>query len=80
MNDLGLDFILATPVVAIILLLVLPGHGMRAYTNIVACFVAFLAACSLFYIRPVNTPLFLIDEFNIYLVVLNTFIGFTTSL
>ncbi len=80
MNDLGLDIILTTPVVAIILLLVLPGHGMRAYTNIVACFVAFLAACSLFYIRPVNTPLFLIDEFNIYLVVLNTFIGFTTSL
>lgn len=39
-----------------------------------------MAACSLFFIRPENSDLFLIDDFNIYLVVLNTFVGFTTSI
>ena len=80
MNELGLNVILATPVVAIVLLIVLPGHRLRALLNIAASLITFIAACSLFYVRPGNTDLFMIDDFNIYLISLNTFIGFTTSI
>ncbi len=80
MNEIGLKFVLLTPVVAIVLLVLMPGHRLRALLNVAASLISFVAACSLFFIRPENSDLFLIDDFNIYLIALNTFIGFTTSI
>ncbi|OHC74814.1 MAG: hydrogenase 4 subunit F [Rhodospirillales bacterium RIFCSPLOWO2_12_FULL_58_28] len=79
MNELGLMGLLVTPAAAIVILSLAPGHRLRALLNIAASFISFIAACSLFFARPENSDFFLIDDFNIYLVVLNTFIGFTTS-
>ncbi len=79
MNVTAITIILATPVVAILLAIIVPGHRTRAILNVAASMVTFLASCSLFFVRPENSYLFLIDDFNIYLIVLNTFIGLTTS-
>src|SRR3990167_8415199 len=79
MNELGLMGLLVTQAAAIVILSLAPGHRLRALLNIAASFISFIAACSLFFARPENSDFFLIDDFNIYLVVLNTFIGFTTS-
>ncbi len=47
--------------------------------NALASLVTLAAGCSLFFLRPAPTRLIFIDDFNIYLVVLTTFVGFTTS-
>src|SRR5665213_1605670 len=64
------------PVVA-----VLPGYRITARLNVVASLLTFLSALSLFVIeRPQPTPYVLVDDLNIVFIVLNTFVGFTTSI
>src|SRR6266403_3839320 len=71
--------VLAIPALAAALLVALPGYRLTATLNVIATFLTFLAAVSLFFGRPQPTPYLLVDDFNVYLVVLNTFVGFTTS-
>ena len=52
---------------------------MAGKLNALASLVTLAAGCSLFFLRPATTRLIFIDDFNIYLVVLTTFVGFTTS-
>src|ERR1700676_2215031 len=76
------------PVVAVLLipicsaasLAVLPGYRITARLNVVASLLTFLSALSLVVIeRPQPTPYVLVDDLNIVFIVLNTFVGFTTS-
>ena len=57
----------------------LPGYRFSARLNVAASFVTFLAALSLFFVKPESGRYLLIDDLNIVFVVLNTFVGFTTS-
>lgn len=75
----GVPFMLATPVIAATIMAVLPGYRLGAGLNIIAAFLTFLAAVSLFIWKPAPTPYILVDDLNIVFVVLNTFVGFTTS-
>ncbi len=83
MSAPGLDsvaVILAVPLGAAALLALLPGYRLSARLNVLACFVTFLAALSLLVVeRPAPGGYLLVDDLNIVFVVLNTFVGFTTS-
>ncbi len=73
--------ILLIPIGAAALLAALPGYRLTARLNILASFCTFLAALSLFVTaRPQPGPYLLIDDLNIVFIVLNTFVGFTTSI
>ncbi|EJJ25189.1 hydrogenase 4 subunit F [Rhizobium sp. CF142] len=73
--------ILLIPVAAAALLALLPGYRMTARLNVAASLLTLLAALSLFVTeRPAPGRYLLVDDLNIVFIVLNTFVGFTTSL
>src|ERR1700692_1496047 len=73
--------VLLIPIGSAALLAVLPGYRLTARLNVVASFATFLAALSLFVIeRPEPGPYVLVHDLNIVFIVLNTFVGFTTSI
>jgi hydrogenase-4 component F len=71
--------VLAIPAVAAAVLALLPGYKLSARLNVVATFLTFLAALSLFVQRPPTGPYVLVDDLNNVFIVLTTFVGFTTS-
>jgi hydrogenase-4 component F len=72
--------VLAIPVAAAAVLAVLPGYRLPARLNVLASLATLGAALSLLVNpRPVPGHYLLIDDVNIVFIVLNTFIGFTTS-
>jgi len=79
MNPLA--FVLGTPVCAAVILGIIPGryHRLAAHLNVVASFVTLMSGLALFRVQPEPGLYFFIDAFNIYLVVLTAFVGFTTS-
>lgn len=84
MNSLGFDAIAAVlviPIAAAALLALLPGYRATARLNVLAALATFMAALSLFVTeRPEPGQYLLVDDLNIVFIVLNTFVGFTTSL
>lgn len=74
-----LDAVLLVPVVAMVLLAILPGYRLGAAINVAACGLTFFASIGLLDSERVRSDFFLIDDFNIYLVLLTTFVAFTTS-
>ena len=73
--------ILLIPIGAAALLGLLKDYRLTARLNVLASLLTLLAALSLFVVeRPVPGPYLLIDDLNIVFIVLNTFVGFTTSL
>src|SRR6267154_6548331 len=73
--------VLLIPIGSAALLAVLPGYRLTARLNVVASLATFLSALSLFVVdRPQPGPYVLIDDLNIVFIVLNTFVGFTTSI
>jgi hydrogenase-4 component F len=68
-------------VVAAAVLALLSNYRLSARLNVLAAFLTFLAAASLFFVeRPEVGRYILIDELNIVFIVLNSFVGLTTSL
>ncbi|MGE4279445.1 MAG: hydrogenase 4 subunit F [Magnetospirillum sp.] len=78
--DNPLLLILAIPLASAGFLAVLPSWRLASWLNIVVSGTTFAASLSLFVRRPEPTKLLFIDDFNVYLVALTTFVGFTTSL
>ncbi len=80
MNPLAV--VLLTPLAAAVILGFIPGryHRNAARLNVLASFVTLASGLTLFEVRPEANLYFFIDDFNVYLVVLTTFVGFTTSL
>lgn len=73
--------VLLIPISTAALLAVLPAYRLTARLNVLATFLTFLAAGSLLFIpRPEPGQYFLLDDLNIVFIILNTFIGFTTSI
>lgn len=75
----GLYLILIIPPVFAAALALISGYRAGAMVNTAASLLSFMAALSLFWSAPQKGNIFFIDEFNIYLVALNAFVGFTTS-
>ena len=82
MNALSLDpvlLVLAIPALAAAILAALPGYRATSLINAAASFLTLLAALSLLIERPETGRYLLVADLNIVFVVLNTFVGFTTS-
>ena len=76
-----IEAVLLIPIGSAALLAVLPGYRLTARLNVVASLATFLSALSLLLIeRPQPGPYVLVDDLNIVFIVLNTFVGFTTSI
>jgi hydrogenase-4 component F len=82
MNALGayaLGGVLLIPLVSAAILALLPGYGLSARLNVLASGASFLSALVLIEQRPGVNDFLFVDDLNIVFLVLNTFIGFTTS-
>src|SRR5665213_2479306 len=75
----ALTGVLRIPAVAAVLLAALPGYRLTARLNVVATFLTFATAVSLFIVEPVSGPYLLVDDLNKVFIVLTTFVSFTTS-
>ena len=76
----GVTWVLMVPALAAPLLALLPGYRLSARVNIAASFLTLLAALSLFAGPQAGpSPYVLVDQLNIVFIVLNTLVGFTTS-
>ena len=84
MSQLAFDAVgavLLVPLATAALLAILPGYRLTARLNVIASLATFLAALSLLVTeRPQPSPYVLVDDLNVVFIVLNTFIGFTTSI
>ena len=75
----ALGGILLIPAIAAGLLAALPGYRVEAWLNVLAAFLTFVTAVSLFVVEPVSGPYLLVDDLNKVFIVLTTFVAFTTS-
>jgi hydrogenase-4 component F len=81
-NLLGLDpldAVLIVPLTSAGLLALTPGYVLSSRLNVAASLVTLLAAVMLFFDRPPAGPYLHVDDLNVVFIVLNTFVGFTTS-
>lgn len=75
----GVTLILAVPAATAVLLALLSNYRLSARLNVLSALVTLLAALSLLALKPEPGPYILVDDLNIVFVVLNSFVGFTTS-
>jgi len=80
MTDLAFFLILGAPAAAVIVLGLVSDFRLGAMLNIGFSAATFAGSLILFAAPQEAGPYLLVDSFNIYLVALNTLIGFTTSL
>jgi hydrogenase-4 component F len=74
-----LDVVLGVPALAVVVLAFVNNYRLGAALNVLASGVTFVAGVSLLFAERVRSDILIIDDFNIYLVTLTTFVGFTTS-
>jgi hydrogenase-4 component F len=73
--------VLIIPFAGAALLALFSDYRLSARLNVAVSFLTFLSALSLFVVsRPEPGPYLLIDDLNIVFIVLNTFVGLTTSI
>ncbi|HEY2616290.1 MAG TPA: proton-conducting transporter membrane subunit, partial [Acetobacteraceae bacterium] len=71
--------ILLIPLAAAAILSLIADYRLSARVNVAASFLALLAALLLLVDRPVPGQFLAVDDLNIVFILLNTFVGFTTS-
>src|SRR6266704_5826381 len=82
MNDPGslvIKAILLIPAVSATLLAFLPDDRTTARLNVAGTLLTLLCAIALFFVRPEAGLFLIVDDVNVVFIVLNTFVGFTTS-
>ena len=77
--NLAEPMVLLIPGVAAAVLFALPGYRLSARLNVLASLLTLLAALTLIVYRPAPGTYLLVDDLNVFLIVLNTFVGFTAS-
>jgi len=81
-TDLGslvVKAILIVPGVFAVLLAFLPDDRTSGRLNILGTLLTLLCAIALFFVRPEPGLYLIVDDVNVVFIVLNTFVGFTTS-
>jgi hydrogenase-4 component F len=71
---------LLIPLIAAAILATIRGYRLSARVNVAASFLSLLAGIGLLIDRPVTGQYLLVDDLNIVFILLNAFVGFTTSL
>lgn len=75
----AITVIVATPLLAAVILALVPDYRLAAKLNVLFSAITLAAALVLFGVEPASSALFVVDAFNIYLVALTAFVGLTTS-
>ena len=78
-GDIAIAAVLIIPAVAAAILAVVGSYRAGAILNVVATGLTQLAAWVLLVERPAASLYLQVDDFNIFLIILNTFVAFTTS-
>jgi hydrogenase-4 component F len=73
------DPVLGILVIPLVAAALLPGYRASAGLNVIASFLSLACAVMLLFVRPPSHGYLMVDDFNIVFILLNTFIGFTTS-
>jgi hydrogenase-4 component F len=71
--------IILVPFAAAVALGLFPGYRVTAAGNMIASFVTFCAGLSLLALPDATTDYIIVDDLNRFFIVLNTLVGFTTS-
>jgi hydrogenase-4 component F len=71
--------VVGIPFVAALLLALIPGYRISAIVNVIASGVTFAASLSFLAMDPVVEDYVILDSLNIFFIILNTLVGFTTS-
>jgi len=75
-----LHLMLLIPAVAVVILALVPNYRLGAAINVLAAGATFAVSVLLLSGERLRGEIFIVDDFNIYLVVLTTFVGFTTAI
>jgi hydrogenase-4 component F len=75
----ALLLVLGTPAAAALVLALLPNRRLAAVLNVAATAITLVAAVGLLIEPPAPDLFFAVDSFNVYLVLLTAFVGFTSS-
>src|SRR5262245_15982352 len=75
-----LDAILLIPAAAVVILALVPNYRLGAALNVLAAGLTFAAGMILLFAERYRSDILLVDDFNVYLVALTTFVAFTTSI
>ena len=75
-----LDLVLLIPAFAVVVLAFVPHYRLGAVINVLAAGATFAVSVILLTGERVRGDIFIVDDFNIYLVTLTTFVGFTTAI
>ena len=71
--------LLLIPAIAVPVLALVANYRVGATLNVIACAFTFAASLGLLIVPRVRSELLIVDDFNVFFVVLTTFVGFTTS-
>jgi hydrogenase-4 component F len=75
----ALTGVLLVPATAAVILAILPGYRLTARINVLATLATFVIAVSLLFVQPKGGAYLLADDLSEIVIVLTTFVGFTTS-
>ncbi len=75
----SIALVIGIPFVSAAILVVVPGYRASAASNVLAMFATFLAGVSLLFADAGASSYFIVDGMNILFIILNTLVGFTTS-
>jgi hydrogenase-4 component F len=75
-----LHAILLIPAIAMVVLAFVPNYRFGAFLNMLAAGLTFMAGASLLFAEKFRSDILIVDDFNVYLVTLTTFVAFTTSI
>jgi hydrogenase-4 component F len=71
--------ILVIPLASAAVLALLPDDRTTARLNVAGTLLTLVCAATLLFVRPAPTLFLIVDDLNVVFIVLNTFVGFTTS-
>ena len=71
--------VVGVPFLAALLLALIPGYRISAIVNVIASGLIFAASLSFLAMQPVVEDYVILDSLNIFFIILNTLVGFTTS-
>jgi hydrogenase-4 component F len=80
MTTVPVEAVVVIPAIAIPVLALISGYRLGAALNVVACALTLAAAITLLFGEHPRSDLIIIDDFNIFLIILTAFVGFTTSI
>ncbi len=72
--------VVAIPAISAVLLALIPGYRVTAIGNVIASALTFAASLTFLTLPPFVENYFILDDLNIFFVILNTLVAFTTAI